>query len=1028
METKERNKMRFCCGALAKVLYICRKKRITQFELVAAIFKCIEPYHSMDAPLANNIIACRKSAPSSVINKAREANYDDVKNRFKEKVCSLLDRNKDTLIILTLIEILKNDKNIKDNFVIDPIKMATKSDILAQKNFCFEEFLSSILLYMVDGVDNTDGKDYAVSITEEYIYSFSKKEDEISLGEFLNIEMSNSINDSADHKKDRNTEINKCFETMINYYTIGEYVSAHSRKITYIAVSSNSRNVLSCGKDKVLLWDFVDKPIEKELYHYPDNLEERYDNQVEFSVDNDFALYSDANKLVEYDLKSGIFNEYISTTGIISRILATKDVDVDCYLAMDKVGNILRWHKKNSNPEIITRNEKIFLLSPTYNPHRFFACDENNQLIIVDDFLKPILKYKIKYTGGTIAISRDRVHFAVTTLKKHNYIEEFKVVNIYTLDVQSIKINYDYQLEDIEIYFSQSGHYLLVMAKDINGYVVTFTYKREGNLYISEPFAISELNKQVIISTSVLHNNYIFYVENGIHIRVEPIFNLPSLDNVCIESQIVDGKLGKWFGEGIIPNIVALACNPDIGIELVGDISNMSEIEKIHLFSNLFISTTTGDEKNLLIGECALLEACLLYLCFASRISLEEKNMMMLCELIRKGYNSSGSARETDLAWLFSLLEKVDPANIALGIWKPYIIEFGDNNKSICNSLLKRLDSLTITYEKNEEVDTSFLINIHDDKLTIPKFTEEKIYKMAYSLACNSDTGKINCPDDFIDSDEAQVLFLQLLFNYLNTLPDEQRTFDMVSDLFDYTAEELIYATTPMATITMKDLIKGIRKYEAVYSDIGKKNEFIYKFCIEYTKKRERFKLSDFRNRTTNDNQDESLNDYRWEYIDGMDDISDYRQAHLEDMREQKRAISWLKRTSIEKYEHHMRVVEATLPCNNCDYTIIAALHDAIEDKKMSFDGIKRRFGIFMAQYVESLTRGDKPIDEYYRELYDNYYAIKIRIIKICDLLETEPTTELINEAKTFLVPYMQKHERIHLYEEYLKRIMKTFN
>lgn len=1002
--------------------------------------------------------------------------------------------------------------------------------------------------------------------------------------------------DLTDYKvSDNDKKIGADFE----FSTIGEEtfkLPAHSRKITSIAVSSDGRKVLSCGKDKVLLWNFGDRTIDKELYHYSDSFGERNssNNQVSFSADDKYAIYSDGAHLIEHNLENGEFVKYLASAGDIVRILTTKDSEnINCYIAMDNKDNILRWRQGNINNNIDEKfigNSKIHILAPTYNPSKFLARDENNKIIIVDDSLELICEYGITYTGGTIAVSPDGKYFALATMKNH-CVEGFNVTNIENCIIQSIKISYQQQLKDIAISFDPNGNYLLIMAKCAEN-VVAFVYQKEGEQYAQTPFTIGEsIDSSSMIDTSVLHGNYIYYVEKSINIKINAVikddksyYNLTYLNNhlpivkgisfsqidgrlyaayedgdirewdyyngtliqpsykkrrsasatsvinahsdhliasgdmegyimlwdsderrfirdvgsvlsftdpswdryaigvsvvaftyddeyiiaisgngtisiwsilgaekplfsiehdcyinsvlyynfkedqrvilggrngnlfsyrmdfkqtkfeplyeineahanerilslalspqgnkfisygedgyirewdalmtnkdevllkeieiesesftnasscqyshdgskiyltvtknkniqiaelsfdtpnernvlyemenyssrnegiikrkekqiisgdhcgkiyfydilnentkkvmtvnsmsrekikycigfekamydpehlreVYVNSHIVDGKLKRWLQQGIIPNIVALGDSLTFDNEIAGDISDLSAVKKFSLFSDLVISSTIGNENTSQTGESALLEANLIYLYFEA--PPDEQNMMMICELIRAGYNHNGN--ETDLARLFNMLrEKNQSQHIALEIWDSYIAEFGDNNKDICKSLLKRLDSLNVNYIKDGETETDFLFHAPDEGLILPKFTEERIRTMASSLACNSDTGKTSCPAYFTDVDEAQILFLQLIFYNLNMFSDEQRTPEKAKQIFGSTVKGLLNTLKEVSTTEVKKLIKELQKYEEVYSDIEKKNQFILSFWREF--------------------------------------------------------------------------------------------------------------------------------------------------------------------------------------------------
>ncbi len=302
---------------------------------------------------------------------------------------------------------------------------------------------------------------------------------------------------------------------------------AHARKITSIAVSSNGRKVLSCGKDKVLLWNFGDRTVDKELYYYADIFgeQEKNINQVAFNSTDDSALYTNESKLFVYNFKTEQTTEYINPTAPITSILATiDDAKNEYYLALAKNGNILRWRKDHLIPDkIIQSNNDIFIISPTYNPNEFLACDHKNQFVLVDEWLNVIRKYGIRYTGGTVEISRDKSYFVISNFKKNDkgiiFVDSFSIVGIHNNIIQLVKLNGSFL--DIVVSMSSRGNYLLVATNDMNEQKSVLVYHKLCQQFVEQPLENSNLSRRSDISTLTIYENYIFFVENYTHIKVD---------------------------------------------------------------------------------------------------------------------------------------------------------------------------------------------------------------------------------------------------------------------------------------------------------------------------------------------------------------------------------------------------------------------------------------------------------------------------------------------------------------------------
>jgi hypothetical protein len=238
-----------------------------------------------------------------------------------------------------------------------------------------------------------------------------------------------------------------------------------------------------------------------------------------------------------------------------------------------------------------------------------------------------------------------------------------------------------------------------------------------------------------------------------------------------------------------------------------------------------------------LYGELALLEANILYLYYEA--PPVEQNMLMISELLRAGFNNESSDMniETDLCRLFKMLEEKDTESYALKLWHDYINEYGDNNRYVCESLLKKMSSINVFYNYMDDEYSSFIFGLNDqetnDKEIFPDLTQENINYMSVSIVCNSDRGDSACPDFFNNIDEAQVLYIKLFLNYICNLPKEERIAQSKT-LFNTSVENLISTTKLYATPVINDIIDQLKNYESIYNKVEEKNQSLYNFFNEY--------------------------------------------------------------------------------------------------------------------------------------------------------------------------------------------------
>lgn len=190
--------MRLCFGIFAKVINLCRNN-ILQAPLIARIVMCIDPENtifSYNIAIINQIndydtitdtitddficneqtisklLACRITFAFSNRKSPKLPQQDIVVNRFENLVAPYIDEDKKGKIILTLLNIIKEDESIdfekKENFK-NYLGME-KQDLLQQTVFIFSDFMARILLYtLCSNIDNRVGIECAKTITDNYI-------------------------------------------------------------------------------------------------------------------------------------------------------------------------------------------------------------------------------------------------------------------------------------------------------------------------------------------------------------------------------------------------------------------------------------------------------------------------------------------------------------------------------------------------------------------------------------------------------------------------------------------------------------------------------------------------------------------------------------------------------------------------------------------------------------------------------------------------------------------------------------------
>lgn len=182
--------MRLCFATFAKTLYFCRQ-RTNQEILVAKIIKCIDPCSNYldqdyrysdgwdikgDKFAINKLLHCTRpfTTISNEFSKVSKREFNTLRKKFKTNVSPLINEDKQASAILTLLNIIKQDKVIDSENAENFKKYLgmDKQQLLQQEKFVFPDFIVRILLYTVYGnVDNRDGKEYIKFITKKYVDS-----------------------------------------------------------------------------------------------------------------------------------------------------------------------------------------------------------------------------------------------------------------------------------------------------------------------------------------------------------------------------------------------------------------------------------------------------------------------------------------------------------------------------------------------------------------------------------------------------------------------------------------------------------------------------------------------------------------------------------------------------------------------------------------------------------------------------------------------------------------------------------------
>ena len=176
---------KLCFGSLMTVLKLCKAKSITQKMLCGTALLSVAPQYDIrnEDGTVSDLLLCKKELSSNVTSIASTVDAKQIAAYFKKHLLPMLDVNKRSVAILALKNIITFDDSIKADSIIDRVSGMTKSTMLEESSFVFEDLLVGLFLYTATVVNNRDGKPYIKEINSSYIDAFDSQSSEITITE-----------------------------------------------------------------------------------------------------------------------------------------------------------------------------------------------------------------------------------------------------------------------------------------------------------------------------------------------------------------------------------------------------------------------------------------------------------------------------------------------------------------------------------------------------------------------------------------------------------------------------------------------------------------------------------------------------------------------------------------------------------------------------------------------------------------------------------------------------------------------------
>ena len=146
----------------------------------------VTPYSSMrNESQASRLFNCHIGLSNyDVIIPAHSVDVNKLASHFENEIIKLLiEPSKAKWVILALLDIIDDDKELLEDTVIEQHGNFTKRQLSKMDKFALSKFLSGLFLYVIISVDNKVGLPSIKTITKKYVESFKDRVNTVSLAE-----------------------------------------------------------------------------------------------------------------------------------------------------------------------------------------------------------------------------------------------------------------------------------------------------------------------------------------------------------------------------------------------------------------------------------------------------------------------------------------------------------------------------------------------------------------------------------------------------------------------------------------------------------------------------------------------------------------------------------------------------------------------------------------------------------------------------------------------------------------------------
>ena len=148
----------FCLGSIISIVYECRTTGITQAKIVTEFFRSFdENNEEIGNEDASNIASGKRNPPAIVmepLKKLKPDSYASVATYITNKIIDLIKENERDVVKDTIIMMIQEDPDIRDNTIVEVVSGISKCDLKARADD-LGTLIAGVFLYVLRNTQNT---------------------------------------------------------------------------------------------------------------------------------------------------------------------------------------------------------------------------------------------------------------------------------------------------------------------------------------------------------------------------------------------------------------------------------------------------------------------------------------------------------------------------------------------------------------------------------------------------------------------------------------------------------------------------------------------------------------------------------------------------------------------------------------------------------------------------------------------------------------------------------------------------------